>query len=78
VSWLIFDADAMTHVDATGVEALQDIDRLLECDGITLLLARMKGPLEARLDGTSFGASMGQERRWPTVRAAVEYCVAHS
>jgi SulP family sulfate permease len=76
VSWLVFDADAMTHVDATGVEALQDLDRLLERDGITLLLARMKGPLEARLEGTSFGASMGPDRRFPTVRAAVESCVA--
>ena len=68
----------MTHVDATGVEALDDLERLLARDGITLLLARMKGPLEARLEGTTFGATMGAERRFPTVRAAVEYCVAHS
>jgi sulfate permease, SulP family len=76
VSWLVFDAEAVTHVDATGVEALEDLERLLARDGITLLLARMKGPLEARLEGTSFGATMSQERRFPTVRAAVEYCVA--
>jgi MFS superfamily sulfate permease-like transporter len=78
VNWLVFDAEAVTHVDATGVEALEDLERLLARDGITLLLARMKGPLEARLEGTSFGATMSQERRFPTVRAAVEYCVAHS
>jgi SulP family sulfate permease len=76
VNWLVFDAEAMNHLDATGVEALEDIERLLARDDITLLLARMKGPLEARLEGTSFGASMGQDRRFPTVRAAVEYCVA--
>ncbi len=78
VRWLVFDAEAVTHVDATGVEALDDLERLLARDGITMLLARMKGPLEARLEGTSFGATMGQERRFPTVRAAVEYCVAQS
>jgi len=78
VSWLVFDAEAVTHVDATGVEALEDLERLLARDGITLLLTRMKGPLEARLEGTSFGATIGQERRFPTVRAAVEYCVAQS
>jgi sulfate permease, SulP family len=77
VNWLVFDAEAVTHVDATGVAALEDLERLLARDGITLLLARMKGPLEARLEGTSFGASMGQDRRFATVRAAVEYCVAH-
>jgi sulfate permease, SulP family len=76
VSWLVFDAEAVTHVDATGVEALEDLERLLARDGITLLLARMKSPLEARLEGTSFGATMSEERRFPTVRAAVEYCVA--
>jgi SulP family sulfate permease len=78
VGWLVFDAEAVTHVDATGVQALEDLERLLARDGITLLLARMKGPLEARLEGTSFGATMSQERRFPTVRAAVEYCVSRS
>jgi sulfate permease, SulP family len=77
VSWLVFDAEAMIHVDATGVEALQDLDRLLEQDGITLLFARMKGVLEARIEGTKLDGSLGQDRRFPTVRAAVEYCVAH-
>jgi len=77
VSWLVFDAEAMIHVDATGVEALQDLDRLLEQDGITLVFARMKGVLEARIEGTKLDGSLGQDRRFPTVRAAVEYCVAH-
>jgi MFS superfamily sulfate permease-like transporter len=75
--WLVFDAEAVTHVDATGVEALEDIDRLLARDDITLLLARMKGVLEARIEGTNLAASIGDDRRFPTVRAAVEYCVAH-
>ena len=78
VRWLVFDADAVTHVDATGVAALEDIDRLLARDGITLLFARMKGVLESRLQGTELDTSIGQDRRFPTVRAAVKYCVAHS
>lgn len=77
VRWLVFDAEAMTHVDATGLEALQDIERALAHDGVTLLLARMKGVLEARLTGTGLGASIGQDRRFPTVGAAVEYCIAN-
>jgi len=77
VHWLVFDAEGMSHVDATGLEALQDLERALAHDGITLLLARMKGVLEARLQGTGLGASIGPDRRFPTVRAAVEYCVTH-
>jgi sulfate permease, SulP family len=76
VRWLVFDAEAMSHVDATGLEALQDIERTLAHDGTTLLLARMKGALEARLAGTGLNASIAQDHRFPTVRAAVEYCVA--
>jgi MFS superfamily sulfate permease-like transporter len=71
VNWVVFDAEAMTHVDATGLEALQDIERALARDGITLLLARMKGVLEQRLEGTGLGASVSGDRRFPTVRAAV-------
>ena len=56
---------------------LLDIERLLARDGITLLLARMKDGLEARLESTGLGATIGPDRRFPTVRAAVEYCVAH-
>jgi sulfate permease, SulP family len=77
VRWLVFDAEAMSHVDATGLEALQDIERTLSREGTTLLLARLKGVLEARLEGSGLGASIGPEHRFPTVRAAVEYCVAH-
>jgi SulP family sulfate permease len=77
VRWLVFDAEAMTHVDATGLEALVDIERSLTRDGVTLVLARMKGALEARLEGTGLGGSIPPDRRLPTVRAAVDYCVAH-
>ena len=74
VRWLVFDAEAVTHVDATGLEALVDIERSLTRDGVTLVVARIKGVVEARLEGTGLGASIPADRRFPTVRAAVEYC----
>jgi SulP family sulfate permease len=77
VRWLVFDAEALSHVDATGLEALQDIERTLARDGVTLLLARLKGALEASLEGTGLDTSIGLDRRFPTVRAAVDHCIAH-
>ena len=68
---VVFDAEAVTHVDATGLAALADlVDRLRE-EGIELSVARAKTPLTARLtEGGLSGIPLH-----PTVRAAVEAAV---
>ena len=33
-SWLVFDAVAVTHVDTTGIEALEDVTNDLRGDGL--------------------------------------------
>jgi sulfate permease, SulP family len=68
---LVFDAEAVTHVDATGLAALEDLVDALRKDGIELSVARAKTPLTARL--AEFGLS-GIPLH-PTVRAAVEAAV---
>jgi SulP family sulfate permease len=65
---LVFDAEAVTHVDATGLAALEELVEVLRKEGTELSVARAKTPLigrlaEAGLSGISFH---------PTVRAAVE------
>jgi sulfate permease, SulP family len=65
---VVFDAEAVAHVDATGLAALEDLVSALRKEGIDLSVARAKTPLigrlaEAGLSGISFH---------PTVRAAVE------
>jgi SulP family sulfate permease len=65
---LVFDAEGMTHVDATGLAALEDLVDKLNDDGIELSVARAKTPLMARLDESS----LAKLPRYPTVRAAVE------
>jgi sulfate permease, SulP family len=65
---IVFDAEAVTHVDATGLAALDDLVEALRKDGIELSVARAKTPLTARF------AEGGLSRiaLHPTVRAAVE------
>jgi sulfate permease, SulP family len=65
---VVFDAEAVTHVDATGLAALEDLVQRLRKEGIELSVARAKTPLTARL--AEFGLS-GIPLH-PTVRAAVE------
>jgi SulP family sulfate permease len=68
---LVFDAEAVTHVDATGLTALEDLVEALGKDGTVLSLARVKAPLRARLaEGGLAGIAIH-----PTVRAAVEAAV---
>jgi high affinity sulfate transporter 1 len=68
---LVFDAEAVTHVDATGLAALEDLVDALRKDGIELSVARAKTPLTARL--AEFGLSGIPVHA--TVRAAVEAAV---
>ncbi len=65
---VVFDAESVTHVDATGLAALRDLARTLAEDGITLSIARAKTPLTARLFESGFSGLALH----PTVRAAVE------
>jgi SulP family sulfate permease len=74
VKCVVFDMEAVTHVDATGLEALRDIARDLRTDVIELSIARAKSPLKEHLDEASLTAEIGGERFYPTVRVAVEAC----
>jgi sulfate permease, SulP family len=69
--WIVFDAEAVTHVDATGLAALDELVSTLREQGIALSLARAKTPLRARLAE----ASLAGIPQHPTVRAAVKAAV---
>jgi len=45
VRWLVFDAEALSHVDATGVHMLRELISSLQVEGITFLVARLKNPM---------------------------------
>lgn len=74
VNCLVFDAEAVTHVDATGLEALRDIVRDLRKEDVALSIARAKSPLKERLDEAGLTAEIGEQRFHPTVRSAVDAC----
>jgi SulP family sulfate permease len=72
VRWLVFDAEALSHVDATGVDALTGLVRSLRDQGITLLLARLKSPMRQTLGRAGVLRLIGEQHVYPTVRAAVQ------
>jgi SulP family sulfate permease len=73
--WLVFDAEAVAHVDATGAEALRGLTLDLRQDGIVLVMARVKPHVEELLADGGVTGVVGEGLFFPTVRAAVAWCV---
>jgi high affinity sulfate transporter 1 len=74
VSWLVLDAESMTHVDATGVESLDELSRSLRRDGIGLAVARLRTRLQEEFEESGLVDTIGDEQFFATVRVAVESC----
>jgi SulP family sulfate permease len=72
--WVVFDAEAVTHVDAAGLAAIRDLAQELRDDDATVVFARVKSPLRRRFDEVGLTEEIGERHFHPTVRAAVEAC----
>jgi sulfate permease, SulP family len=72
VHWLVFDAEALNHVDATGVRTLTELIESLRKESITFVFARLHGPTSDRLDEAGVLDLVGEEHDYPTVHAAVQ------
>jgi MFS superfamily sulfate permease-like transporter len=77
VDSLVFDAEAMTHVDATGLETLRELALGLRNEDIRLAFARLKEGVRLQLDEADLLTTIGPGNFYPTVRAAVEACTAN-
>jgi sulfate permease, SulP family len=73
--WLVFDAESVTHVDATGVEALRELTAELRRDGVDVVVARMRSHVHDAMTDAGVVESIGEGRFFPTVRTAVAFCV---
>jgi MFS superfamily sulfate permease-like transporter len=77
VHWVVFDFEAVTHVDLTGAAALEETRSTLADEGITLAIARAKRQVRTILDDAGLTASIGSANLFPTIAAAVAACTAH-
>ena len=77
-SWLVFDAEAVNHVDATGIEALGDLARELRSEQVTLVVARLRSRLLPDFEAAGVVEQIGRERFYPSVNLAVAGCAAEA
>ncbi len=75
---ILLDAAAITHVDTTGLDVLQEVHRELSAQGITLMLARVKGPVHDILERAGLVVVLGRENVFPTVHAGVSAYLGRS
>lgn len=68
----VFDAEALSHVDATGIHAFRELVGTLRGEGITFLVARLKDPMQRTFRDAGLLDVIGEHNTYPTVRAAVE------
>ena len=76
VHTLVFDAESMNLVDATGLAALSEIVTQLSAEGIGFAVARMHAPVMADLERDGLVTLIGRENFHPTVASAVAARVA--
>lgn len=78
VHWLVFDAEALSHVDATGVRMLTELIESLRKESITFVFARLHGPVSDHLEEAGILELVGEDHVYPTVHAAVQEAPAQS
>jgi high affinity sulfate transporter 1 len=77
-SWLVFDAEAMTHVDSTGMEALESLATGLGRERVTLVVARLRRRMRDEFDLAGLTTTIGDRHFYPTVEGAVAACSGES
>jgi sulfate permease, SulP family len=72
VRWFVLNAEAISEVDITATDALEDLRKELERRGIEVGIARMKEELREELTGTAFFRQVPADRIFATLPTTVE------
>ncbi len=68
---VLLDAGAVTHVDTTGTDTLHAIHDELAAQGVTFMIARLRGPVRDILVRSGLDDVLGAENVFPSVRRGV-------
>jgi sulfate permease, SulP family len=72
VEWFLLDAQAITDIDVTAVDALHSLREELQRQGITLKIAHANRPLRQLLERTGLASEIGSDSFFPSVHECVE------
>jgi sulfate permease, SulP family len=72
VRWFVLNAEAISEVDITATDALEELRKELDRRGIEVGIARMKEELREELTGTAFFQQVPADRIFATLPTTVE------
>ncbi|MBV8139826.1 MAG: sodium-independent anion transporter [Deltaproteobacteria bacterium] len=71
----IFDMEAISVIDITGLDALEEVRSELSAKGIGFVVARAKAELREHLVRAGSWERIGAENFHPSVRSAVQFAL---
>ncbi len=71
-SWVVLQCEAITDIDVTAAEMLEQLDNELNAMGIHLAFAEMRGRLQDLILRYGLLETLDRERFYPTLKAAVK------
>jgi high affinity sulfate transporter 1 len=69
--WIVIAAEPMTDVDTTASDVLEDLDEVLNKEGIALVFAELKDPVRRKIERYGLTRTIEPRHFFPTVEAAV-------
>jgi high affinity sulfate transporter 1 len=76
VRWLVVAAEPVTSVDVTAADALAELDKALEANGIDLRFAELKDPVKDKMKRFGLFTNFGEDSFFPTIGTAVSSYLA--
>ncbi|WP_126642538.1 SulP family inorganic anion transporter [Embleya hyalina] len=71
VSWIVVAAEAMTDVDTTAADILEELDETLNANHVHLVFAELKDPVRRKIERYGLTRTIDPGHFFPTVEAAV-------
>ena len=67
INWFVLDAAAITNIDLTGADTIQQVHQILQKKGVTLLLSNVVDNVKKQLDHYGLTALIGEEHFFDTL-----------
>jgi high affinity sulfate transporter 1 len=69
--WIVIAAEPVTDVDTTASDVLEDLDKALNAQGISLVFAELKDPVRRKIERYGLTRTIDPRHFFPTIHAAV-------
>jgi high affinity sulfate transporter 1 len=69
--WIVIAAEPVTDVDTTASDVLEELDEMLNAQGISLVFAELKDPVRRKIERYGLTRTIDPRHFYPTIEAAI-------